>query len=167
MSLFVRPAPWLRQLFTPAHTPQPNPGTLSEDVSLVQPYDGSGWAIPNPETTVRSFTAPAGAQGNNTILTMGATDVGRILGISVNLNAGAAPTHANAAVRAPGTNLNCPITDVVVPVTGIFIGLPHLASSVILPRLQLEGSHIGGDAATILIWRVYIAICPIGTVFYV
>jgi len=47
LSLFSRRARWLNQIFPASVTPTiKDPGSRSDDVSLVQPYDGSGWGIP-------------------------------------------------------------------------------------------------------------------------
>lgn len=47
MSQFSRRARWLNDLFPASVLPQSkDPARVTDDVSLVQPYDGSGWGIP-------------------------------------------------------------------------------------------------------------------------
>jgi len=69
LSLFSRRARWLNALFPASVAPQvSDPGSVSDDVSLVQPYDGGGIGIPNPDSMSINFVTTPGAAGSQVVI---------------------------------------------------------------------------------------------------
>jgi len=157
---FSRPAPWLRQLFTPSHTTQPNPGELSGDVSLVQPYDGSGWPLFDPGEWDIATQSSVAIASTTALVTAGALEVVRILAASVRLDAGVAPVchlqGENSVVFGEDVTAVGGSEQIHVPSNCPILGPTHV----------LYGRHHTGDAATQVTWVVYYVRAPIGTVFY-
>ncbi len=91
MPSFVRPAAWLRQLFTQSRTESSSPSRVSPDVSLVQPYDGSGWGIQDPSQWGVSAKPGVGASGVATVLVVGENELGRLLSLGGDNEAGVNP----------------------------------------------------------------------------
>jgi len=165
MSRFARSASWLRHLFTPAHSKQPSPGLLSDEVSLIQPYDGGGFPLtPVGEQMIRVTSATIAAV-QTSIVTLREDEIGRILAVSALLSAGVAPV-ARVNVNAPN-GLSCAISQDLAAVGLNFNTSMVMDSPILNPGFELLGQHTGGDAATIVIWTVILARAPIGTVFYV
>lgn len=164
MSRFVRSASWLRHLFTPSHTAQPGPVEVSDDVSLVQPYDGGGYPLFDPGQWSLAKNSLVGVSSVTKIYTVPSDNIVRLLGLSATRVAGAAP-DCNAEVETPnGIN-----TGLGIQVTGVgSTFLHHIpASSPILgPGHILLGRHLGGDASTVVQWNLYFVQAPIGAVFY-
>jgi len=86
LSQFSRRATWLNILFPASVAPQTrDPGQRSDDVSLVQPYDGGGFGFAHSDhlvVTTGALTAAAVAEGA-TILTIGPEEIYRIMGAMV------------------------------------------------------------------------------------
>lgn len=159
MSRFARPAGWLRQIFTPSQTGQPNPDSVSNDVSLVQPYDGGGYPISDVLDMFTVNTVVA-AQANTTILTLNQDQIGRILALTAVLLAGVAPTVQFMNQGAFGSVISANMTPVVTEYTAVEFWCPILK-----PGHQLRGRHFGGDAATQVTYIVHVAVAPVGSVF--
>lgn len=164
MSQFVRPAPWLRHLFTPSKTRAVNPSEISEDVSIVQPYDGSGWPLMPEGEWGKSFVTVAIAAADTELLATNNREIARILAVSVARNAGVNPV-CYVSVEVGGTE-RIALTARFTPTDGIQTPFT-LVSPIIGPNQVLIGHHLGGDAATVVAWRLYAVVVPIGTVFYV
>jgi len=164
VSQFVRRARWLQTLFTPSVTPTSKyPGRVSDDVSLVQLYDAAGWGIPDPEQLITSVTStPAGATRTSTLLTIAPDEIFRILAASVTLSAGTAPTNSVFQLSATGTATVCVISPHLLP-TGNLIG-QEIQLPVLPPGSTLAGTYSGGNASTVLIYRVAGLRLPLGTV---
>lgn len=163
MSEFVRPAPWLERLFTASRTEHLHPNSVDPVVSLVQPYDGSGWGISAPgQWVISQVSEVAQAARSQDIETVPEDQVCRILAASVGLTAGVAP-QCNLQVVGTGTvvSLGGFVTatneNPVLPVNTPIIGPGHI----------IRGRHSGGDAATVVTWYLYRVFAPLGTVFYV
>jgi len=164
VSSFVRPAAWLRQLFTQSRTESSNPSVLSNDVSLVQPYDGGGIVIPDPANLVHTVDSAVGAATGTTILTTGANEIIRVYSVAVFKLAGADGT-ANLLTNHTGIALTCGVSGrMVADGNWNAIGTPGV---VIGPAHVLTGNFFGGDASSQVRWRLYGARVPVGTVFYV
>jgi len=165
MSKFTRAAPWLRHFFTPSKTSPVNPTEVSEDVSLVQPYDGSGWPLQPIGEWMSSVAPVIGATGTETLVTAGEREIVRILAVSIHLAAGVAPLSRlliqdpNAVVGSVGVSDELTVS---ANFRSFAVRTPILA-----PGHLLRGQYEGGDAATGVVWRMFICRCPIGTVFYV
>ena len=164
MSQFVRRARWLQELFTPSVTPTSRfPGRVSEDVSLVALYDASGWGIPDPEQLITTVTStPAGATQTTTLLTIGTAEIFRLLGVSVTLSAGNAPTNSVFQLRSIGTATVCVVSGHLTP-TGSLLG-QVISTPVLPPGSILQGTFSGGNASTVLIYRLAGLRLPVGTV---
>lgn len=170
MSQFSRRARWLNQLFTASVAPQSSdPAVVSDDVSLVQPYDGSGWPIPQlGDWFSGPFLSPTGAAADTELIQVADDEVFRLFAISVftvaTLVADAGPIvsqiqGAGGVQIAP--NQQSP---------GLAFGsnVYQFPGGMILPPGSfLRGGHFNGNGTTILSWSVYGCRAPSGTVFYV
>jgi len=168
MSGFTRPAPWLRQLFTSSRTGSQSPANRSDDVSLIQPYDGGGY--PSAQVGVakcffQGGVATPAAAGGEVFYTCPANTVVRVVGLGVALAAGNAPTSLIAV--SDETNTYVPITGVITPVTNDYLSFGVITCPILTPGMELELRWYGGSATTDhdIKWAIYSA--PIGSVFYV
>jgi len=134
-------------------------------VSLVQPYDGGGFPIPDPAQWTARAVNSAAAVDTTVILTMEATEIGRILAVSCNLNAGVAPSVSIQILDQQGF-ATCISNRILIPVISERNGF-QIFSPIIAPGHVLQGRHFGGDAATVVEWLAYVVRVPRGTVFYV
>jgi len=162
MSQFARPAGWLRQLFTQSQTAQPNPTILSNDVSLVQPYDGSGWGLWDPGQWIANVTSATIAADNTAIMTCPVGNIRRILAVSAQVTAGVAPA-VYLWVSAQAGEVG--VGDVFAAIANRFVSL-DCKIPILGPGHVLTGNHTGGDAATIVNYRCYFVQAPLGAVFY-
>lgn len=163
MSGFVRPADWLRQLFTSSQTGPVNPSVVSDDVSLTQPYDGAGlYFTPGPQWFVQKDSAVGAATGT-ILFTCGDTQIARVLAISASMKIA---TLASCQSQIRGPTGGPVATGASVSVTSNeHFSIPSIP--ILGPTHQLEGRAFGGGAATVIEWRVYLVVAPLGTVFYV
>jgi len=170
LSQFSRRARWLNQLFTASRAPQSqDPNSVSDDVSLVQPYDGSGWGIMDPGQTIVNVQSPLGAVGLTQISAVGRRTIARLLGVGVFHAAGALPTDVKLYLLGQDNNFSVAI--------GRLYDKPMLTtpmrnpmqfqSPMMPPGTILQGHHTGGDAATLVQYTALIMQAPVGTVFYV
>lgn len=159
---FARISPWLRQLYTPSEGIPPDPTKLSTDVSLVAPYDGGGFPIPNPSTWLVSLITPASAAAVNTILTVGADEIFRLMSMSCRTAAGADATcRPTVEVVAPQrVALHRGLTSDANPQ-----GFDGLLGTIVGPGHLVQGLHTGGDVLTQIDWIVYGIRAPLGTCF--
>lgn len=165
MTNFARPAGWLRELFTASRTEFSNPNVLSSDVSLVQPYDGGGYAV---EHTMWYHTASSVA-GISATTNIGppipANSIGRILACGILRTVTNNPSIANLLVLPPG-GAEVAISRSHNAVTGNVSGLDGICP-IVGPGYQIRGYHGGGSASTEVDWRILLCVVPLGTVFYV
>ncbi len=164
MSRFVRSASWLRFLFTPAHTKQPGPVEVSDDVSLNQPYDGGGYPLYNADQWGLETTTTVVAAFRTTILTVPNDQIARILGVSAILATGVAP-DCSVEVR-PRSGITIGVSEQLQNVAGNRFHSFPLTTPILGPGQLLLGYHENGDAATSVTWGVFYVFAPIGTVFY-
>lgn len=162
MSRFTRSASWLRFLFTPSHTPQPGPVEVSDDVSLNQPYDGGGYPLFPSGQWRAEGAAAAGASRLQTLITVEANQICRVLAVSCNLTAGVAPDCV-VVVQASGNDIV--LSETAQNVGADFVGL-DMHCPIVGPGHLVRGRHDNGDAATVIQWQIYYCLVPIGTVFY-
>lgn len=159
---FVRPAPWLRRLFTPSQTSPVNPTRVSDDVSLTQPYDGSGWPLYDPGQWVILTQSAVGTPKTTVIETVPIDRICRLLAVAVILNAGVAPSCQLQAGVAITLSVGAPVVVHATEMSSVPSNTP-----IIGPGHSIRGRHYGGDAATQVTWYLYRVLAPIGTVFYV
>jgi len=163
MSKFNRPSTWLRHLFTPRQTSAANPGEVSNDVSLNQPFDGGGYPLLDPTQWASVVVSATIAVDNTELLTTGPDEIIRILAISARLNAGVAPS---AFIKVGPSTGTVPCSPTIAALTAerqaLISNCPILG-----PSATLFGRHFGGDAATIVEWGIYMCRAPLGSVFYV
>jgi len=168
MSDFTRPAPWLRQLFTPSKTESANPGKLSNDVSLTHPYDGGGWPLTDPNSWATRVVTAAVALADTVLVTTGENEIFRILAVSAQVSAGVHPdmfvdiSTATFAVGISAQQDGASPPPAPTNAQAFFLTTPIMG-----PSQSLRGKHLNGDAATVVDWRVYGVIAPIGTCFYI
>jgi len=171
LSQFSRRARWLNQIFRASKAPQvSDPSVVSNDVSLVQPYDGSGWGFMNTgQMMINIQNSPASAQDTTDIVTMDEFTFGRILGVGVIIAAGVAPTSIKLYLRNLDNNFATAIGRLWdKPMLPTPMRNPlQIQSPILPPGLTLQGHHDGGDAATLIQYTACVIQVPVGTVFYV
>ena len=169
MSQFSRRARWLNELFLQSKAPASrDPDSVSDDVSLVQQYDGGGWLIPDtPDWFHGPFLSPAGAAGATALLTVPEDSIFRLFSIHVftvvNPVATCNPIVSQFATTG-GVSLAHQLVTPLSPLGGA--STFELNRAIVLPPgTFLYGSHLLGGAGTILSWNVYGCLAPIGSVF--
>jgi len=164
MNKFTRSAPWLRQLFTPSQTKSSNPGSLSEDVSLVQVYDGGGFNfLSSAMWAVRVDSTPAGATDTTDILTAGPEELVRVFSVSINEEG--ASTTPDCIIRVRVAATATPAVSGLLAVLGNGVVPPDFISNLVLPPgAVLEGLHFNGGAGTVIRYRAYFNRMPVGAV---
>jgi len=167
MSQFSRSSDWLRTFFTPSRTGWQPPGRVSDEVSLVQPYDGGGYPTFPPGAWIATTTPAVGATQTANMVVLDDQTVGRIMCLGFSFIAGVRPSLIGR-ILGPVANLACPITETKVSAepVGQVEALQHFCP-ILPPGHTLEIRWYGGDAATQLILRAVVCEARIGTVFYV
>lgn len=169
MTQFSRRARWLNQLFPASKAPQTkDPGSVSDDVSLTQPYDGSGWPLPDFASWIIQKDSPVGIDGQTDMITVPEGSVYRLFSAnSFRL------IPANAQTQLFVTNLGgIPVTAVALadPVsTGFQQGnnIYQFQKSIVVPAgLTLRFEHFLGDVNTQIRFGIYGCLAPAGTAFY-
>lgn len=164
MSQFSRRARWINQLFPQSKAPQvQDPGLVSDDVSLVQPYDGSGWgfaletqrtlALVGPNQFVDAFTVD-----ENEVVRFITADC-------LWLGLGVAPTEFVAQMIDLTALFGVNIATNVIPPSAQPQQYPNLVP-IIPPNTRVQLAAIGGDALTQVTFGWSIIRAPLGTVFY-
>lgn len=169
MSQFSRRARWLNFLFPASVAPTvTDPALRSDDVSLVQPYDGSGWGIPPlGDWFLGPFLSPTGGAADTELVAVAADEVFRLFAVSVftvaTLVADAAPI-ASQVQGAGGVQI---APNQQSPGLAFGSNVYQFPGGMILPPGSfLRGGHFNGNGTTILSWSVYGCRAPSGTVFY-
>jgi len=168
MSQFSRRARWLNTLFPASVAPQVrDPGQRSDDVSLVQPYDGGGYGYQTaPAEWFRSFDNAAAAAGSQVAFIVPENQVYRIIGAHCDPFNGVVYDEAQIAISndAGGGGLNCIVSDLINP--GLFIlGFTLTPGLVVGPELEVLVRFGGGNGASQAHWNFYGIFAPLGTVF--
>jgi len=188
LSQFSRRARWLAQLFTPSVTPNlVNPTSLSDDVSLVQQYDGGGIGmaeatfppqrdadvdatpeiITEPEVGTREYITRAGITVNTELAVLASGLYARILGVTCMLDASASPTNFNMTVGAPtSVGLSDHRQNITASVPEIF-AVPNaipLAFDIVPPGFQLNAWTRGGLSGTKVQIDITWIVAPIGAI---
>jgi len=164
MSGFVRPANWLRHLFTSSQTGPVNPTEVSDDVSLIQPYDGGGYPLFDPGEWAKDSTSATGAAKTTALFSVPDDKIARILSASIVHTAGVAP---DVYFRVETPQFSMGISENLTALADAEDQGFQIHSPIIGPGHNLVGRHFGGDGSTVIIFRLYLCVVPIGTVFYV
>lgn len=167
MPSFVRPAAWLRQLFTQSRTEHSNPSRVSAEVSLIQPYDGSGWGIEDPQQWAYSVNTgvSAGAAGTATLVTVGENEIFRLLSLAGENLAGTDPGGWwNQVINAEQYALT---TRIVMNNGNTAYWAGERFPPVLGPGHILQFEWTGGNASTQPRLFIVGIRAPLGTVFYV
>lgn len=170
MSQFSRRSRWLNALFPASVAPQSSdPGSVSDDVSLVQPYDGSGWPIPARNTWITQILSVAGVNTSTVLLLVPPGFVYRLFAASV-FNAVLPTGGAQLVLRDLISVPNVAVALAAEQATG---GPTHgnvhfeLNTAIVVPEgLTITGEGLTQGAGSVLSWSIYGALCPAGTVFY-
>lgn len=190
MSQFTRRARWLQQLFTPSVAPAvPAPTSLSDDVTLVQQYDGGGLAIAeatfpairdasgapleirSPEISIRDYQTKIGITTVSDLFNLGPDLVARIFAANLTLTAGIGAEINYLTVTAPtgsgvGNHLwvfSTPFNNVSSP--GDQRRFSH--DPILPPGMQLNFFSTGGDASSSGRLTIAMIVAPIGTLFHI
>jgi len=161
MSNFVRPAAWLRQLYTQSRTEHVHPTRVSDDVSLVGAYDGGGWGFVVPAQWIQTATSLVGVATTTTILSVPADHIVRILAASARLLAGAVPTYCTLSLEDPNAAIGVDISPHLVTVSAQQHSF-ELRCPILGPTHDLIGRVEGGDASTQMLFRIYSCTLPLG-----
>lgn len=168
MSLFSRRARWLNVLFPASVAPAKQaPGDLSNDVSLVQQYDGGGWIIPDRSTWFRGpFLSPTAIAGETPLLTVSRDEVFRLFSVHVFTVVGQT-AHVSLVVSPEpaqgGVVLTPEYTTAAIGIGGQALELNR--PIVVPPGAHLYGAHFLGNTLTIISWSLYGCLAPAGSVF--
>jgi len=168
MSQFSRRARWLNQLFPASNAPTiRDPGSRSDDVSLTQPYDGSGWGLIQPTDFINRQISGIAASGSVILRTVGDNSIVRLLSASYEHTAGVLPTQLCLEVHDPINIRSVVISTVATTFAFTAVENPiEILCPIILPGLRIDGTWQGGDASTRGIFGLVAVEVPIGTVFY-
>jgi len=170
LSQFSRRARWLNIFFPQSVAPASrDPGRLSDDVSLVQQYDGGGYgfAAEVEEEFIDVTQAVAGASGAYLLLQIPDDEILKILGCDSITQGGNAPTDAQITVQ-PTTPGGQPVS--ISQSEGLSaIGAQFTSwtfhAGVYGPDLDVQFRFSGGNAGTITRTKMYFKRAPLGTVF--
>lgn len=177
MSLFSRRAKWLNTIFPASVLPQTtDPDRVSDDVSLVQPYDGSGWGIPDlNDWAVRTAIQSAAPTGFVELRAVTPEQVFRLLHLDFTLlvDAGPAPSLKLVAtvIDAEGSGDQVLVANVLLKSgSGINPGESLSFRNVVPivgPGCTLRIEWFQNVSGTTFTFGHYGALVPVGTVFYV
>lgn len=182
MGGFSRRARWLNRLFPPSEAPATqDPSTLSDDVSLVQQYDGGGLGFPASPTNwfLAEVTGPVGIAGSFILLANDDDSLARIFTASVKRIAGGDAAQTWLAIgrveslgpdpvtasSALGTNGEYKRFGGNTHQSGGDLGGGGDGYGILGPGHNLQVHWLAGTAATQLKANVYGVIAPLGTVF--
>lgn len=186
MSQFSRRAKWLNQLFPPSVAPVvSDPSSRSDDVSLVQQYDGgalsfaeatfpadpsplgTALAIGEPEIGIRDFLSVIGIVTSTDMIVLPTGLYARIFGVTVLLFAGLVPEHGFLDLRPP---TGSGVGDHIALLTqdsgnfGNFRKAQLLNQDIIPPGHQVNWQQINGDAATQMRITISWCVAPVGAI---
>ncbi len=166
MSQFSRRARWLNQLFPQSTAPtQHDPGVRSDDVSLVQPYDGGGIGFQEPTTLIKEFEIPVGIAESIDCLVNGEDVVARIYAMGVLQVSGTDATVFMTVISGAGVAIGVAVRDLAVAATTL---LPFVTISdfkILGPSCTLRANTRSGGADSLFRVQIYAAVAPLGTVF--
>lgn len=146
-----------------------DPSLVSDDVQLVQPYDGSGWGLnSNIAESIQVFDSLVGTTQDSEMFIVPPDRVFRLLAVSFFLIAGADPSQIYLICSIPlVANRNVAVTEMVTTLTSAARAMPSSHTPILLPGTRVRNLHAFGDGLTQTRAEIYIVDAPIGTVFYV
>lgn len=177
MSQFSRRAKWLNAIFPASVAPQiQGPGELSEDVSLVQPYDGGGYGLSIPGLTVTNTRSPlltTAPTGFHIFFTTRDDEIFRFLSADIVqiVDGGPAPSFELFMTTIDGSLNQVLCADPFVQGgsglnVGEFARIPN-QQPIIGPGQQLRVDWVLNVAGTQYTVGISGYLAPLGTVFYV
>lgn len=171
MSQFSRRARWLNSLFPASVLPQSqDPGEISDDVSLVQNYDGGGWGFPAPDDFIVNSPILDGVTGVHIYFTLPVDEYARLVAMSLGFIGGAGATVVYPNIiddEGTGNQVFCATP---LQVNQGFLGpggfesFRNLATHV-PPGGQMRVEWINGAVGTTFTVQLYTCRAPLGTVF--
>jgi len=168
---FSRRARWLNGIFPASEAPQiQDPGTRSDDVSLVQPYDGSGWGLnqdPEEWTFQGGNSGTPGSAGTFILVQVPLGFIFRILAASGRFTVGNNPNIGIQLGRPSNRSILIGrVSQGDMP--GIALSTPVALNTPIVPGgWDVTGFWDNGDGLTVVEINVMGILAPEGTVFYV
>jgi len=167
LSQFSRRARWLNALFPQSVAPATrDPAQRSDDVSLVQPYDGGGYGYRISAPVVRT-AIQTGALGGIIIINTSQDEVYRIESMDSVMIAGARPTVFIIVIDEGSLDSVNISGSILAPGVGASQLMPDLHPTVIGPNMSVNCQWFGGDVLTQLTFGVYGFRAPLGTSFQV
>lgn len=165
MSQFSRRARWLNVLFPQSKAPQlADPGSVSNDVSLVQSYDGSGWPIPGRSEWFK-LADLTGVAGSVEIFRVPDDQVFRLFAAQAIQVVAPGPQVAIFVKDLQSTpNTACSL-NAFLALTANNLHLPITNPIVIGPGMSITGDQFNGGAGSIVRYSIYGCPAPTGTVF--
>lgn len=167
MSQFSRRARWLTSLFPASVIPTTSdPDRVSNDVSLVQPYDGGGVGFQEPANFSRRFAIPIGVSNSIDMIVNDEETIFRVYALDLVQLAG---EDANVFVRITSGSGD-----------SVFVAFHDITTVAVKPRpfqvvtdfrilgpgQTLAADTTFGGAASQFTIGVYGVSAPLGTVFY-
>lgn len=166
MSQFSRRARWLNQLFPQSAAPQEtDPGIRSDDVSLVQPYDGGGIAFQDIGTFCRRFVIPTGITDTIDMILNDANTVFRVYALHVQQLLGTDASVAVYIMSPNGDSVYVAWQDVLQASTRAQPFDKQADFKILGPGQTLTAQTLGGGADSSFGVGVYGVSAPLGTVF--
>lgn len=170
MSQFSRRARWLNVLFPQSKAPVvTDPFRRSDEVSLVQPYDGGGFGFPN--SPAGFFFHATGGTASGTLAMVNTTEEQVFLILAGHIFQTVAPNNPTASLNIRDVT-STPNRAVNIGDQGLIPGLNlgnftfGLNRAVVMgPEMRLTVDWFGGAAGTLVDTTVYGVLAPLGTVF--
>lgn len=188
MSQFSRRARWLQQIFTPSVVPTvTDPTIVSDDVSLVQQYDGGALGIAEPsfpaerdgdadpdplvilgpEVAIRDYVSKTGINTVSDMYQMPSGLYARIFAMTTILVAGSSPAQWFVSMQAPTGSGVSNHSILVTPNYNAISGsrIPRAMTTTILPPgMQLNMHVVTGNASTQVRLSILWIVAPIGAI---
>lgn len=165
MSQFSRRAKWLNALFPASVAPQlTDPDRVSDDVSLIQSYDGSGWGIPNRNDWFH-LADLTGIAGSVEIFRVPDDFVFRLFAAQCLQVVGPGPQVQLFVKDLQSTPNQATSLTSFFALTVNNLNLPLQTALVIGPGMSITGDDFNGGAGSIVRFTIYGCLAPVGTVF--
>lgn len=170
MSQFSRRAKWLNILFPASVAPQVvGPDRVSEDVSLVQQYDGGGYNFNDVQQTFYTAqTSPPGASGEVTILTVPDDQIFRLMAAhTFNIVGSGGAMFSGIFLESPTGSSRAAYIDRGNPPVVSQGALAFRVGNVVAgPGVLIRGNFSNGQASDVAQYNIYGFLAPLGTVFH-
>ena len=169
MSQFSRRARWLNVLFPSSVAPRAqDPGRFSDDVSLIQPYDGGGFGLSAADDGDwwHFALSAVGAADDFVIFTVPDGFIFRWMAGDASTVAGNNP-NGNFAVQA----ITPPFSGAIAASVNVIISGTVVSRQIEIPIVgpfsEIRFEYANGNAATQILARIYGALAPVGSNFNV